>query len=53
MTNEVETWLKQAVEDLETANILYKNKKYKAAAFYCQQAVEKAFKAVSIKKLVN
>lgn len=50
MTNEVERWWNQSIEDLETANILYKNKRYEAAAFYCQQSVEKALKALLMKR---
>ena len=50
MRPEVEKWWKQALDDLEKAKILYENKKYDGAAFYCQQAVEKAFKALLLKK---
>lgn len=43
-------WWEKAKDDLETAEILYKNKKYNNAVFHCQQAVEKAFKAVLLKR---
>jgi len=47
---EVKRWWKKAVDDLEKAEILYKNKKYDGTVFYCQQAVEKGLKALQLKK---
>ena len=38
----------QALEDLETAKVLLKNKRYYASAFFSQQAAEKALKALYI-----
>ena len=60
---EAERWLSTADDDLDTASILKKNKKYAHACFHAQQAGEKAIKAVwyfldadpwghSIKKLI-
>jgi HEPN domain-containing protein len=61
---EAERWLNTAVDDLETAIILRKNKKFAHSCFHAQQAGEKAVKAVwyfadadpwghSIKKLIG
>ena len=61
---EAERWLSTADDDLDTARILKKNKKYAHACFHAQQAGEKAVKAVwyfldsdpwghSIKKLID
>jgi len=44
-------WLKKASHDLTTAEINLKQKVYDASAFFCQQAIEKALKALHIKKL--
>ena len=43
--NEINDWISQANEDLETAEYNLKGKKYKAAVFFCQQAAEKAIKS--------
>ncbi|MBI2666570.1 HEPN domain-containing protein [Candidatus Woesearchaeota archaeon] len=50
MKEEVKDWWDKAVDDLEKAHILAKNKKYDGAIFYSQQAVEKALKALLIKE---
>jgi len=39
-------WLKTAKSDLESAGILHLSRKYSTCCFLCQQAVEKAFKAI-------
>ncbi len=45
--NEAATrWMEQASEDLETAQILLDSARFGPCAFYCQQAAEKALKAV-------
>ena len=44
--HEAERWLKTAKDDIESANILMTNGKYAHACFHCQQAAEKAVKAV-------
>lgn len=48
MRPEVQRWFEQAKEELETAKISYDAQKWFAAAFWTQQAVEKAFKALFI-----
>ncbi len=50
MKEEIKRWLKRSEEEFETAKIDFDAKKYFAAAFWCQQSVEKAFKALLIKK---
>jgi HEPN domain-containing protein len=39
-------WLVTAIDDLQTARILRDNSKFAQCCFYCQQAAEKAVKAV-------
>ncbi len=39
-------WFDEALWDLDTAHILYENKRWNAAAFYSHQAAEKAVKAL-------
>jgi HEPN domain-containing protein len=51
MREEVKSWWNLALDDLDKADILYRNKKYDGAAFYCQQSVEKALKALLLKKV--
>lgn len=46
MSSEVERWFSEALWDLETAEILHKEKRYNAAVFYSHQAAEKAVKAL-------
>lgn len=46
---EISRWIEKAKSDLEKAEILLDNKKYDGAVFYCQQAVEKAIKALILK----
>ncbi len=53
MHEEAKRWWEQAKDDFEKARILTENKKYDGAAFYCQQAVEKALKAVYIQQNQN
>lgn len=43
-------WYNQAKKDLDTARFNFDGGKYEAAAFFCQQAVEKALKALYIKR---
>jgi len=50
MKEEVERWIEQSEEDLDTAIVDFDNGKYKASAFWCQQSVEKGFKAILIQK---
>ncbi len=46
MRREVLLWLKSAEEDIYDAELLFKNSRFFRAAFFSQQAVEKAFKAL-------
>lgn len=46
MRKEIQRWLEQAIEELETAEILLNSKKYFACAFWCQQSLEKFLKAL-------
>jgi len=39
-------WLSEALWDLETAEILHREKRFNAACFYAHQAAEKAVKAL-------
>jgi len=50
MENEVKKWWEQAKEDMDSAKFNLEGKKYKVASFLAQQAVEKAMKALYIKK---
>ena len=50
MKEEFKKWLEFAKEDHETAKFNFEGKKYRFAAYLCQQAIEKAFKAVLLKK---
>ena len=43
---EADRWFAQAVEDLDAARVLKEGEKYAQACFYCQQAGEKALKAL-------
>lgn len=45
----VDAWLKQAREDLKTAEALLKSRRYTWCAFVCQQALEKCLKAGYVK----
>ncbi len=46
MRGEAKRWLSEALWDLETAEILLREGRYNSAAFYAQQAAEKAVKAL-------
>jgi len=50
MREEAENWWKQAEYDLKAAEYNFTGEYYGVAAFYCQQAVEKALKALYIEK---
>lgn len=47
---EIKKWFEKSKDDLEKAEILFNNEKYDGAVFYCQQSVEKALKALILKK---
>jgi HEPN domain-containing protein len=46
MRDYVELWLRQSLEDLDTAKVLLNNNKYYASSFYSHQAVEKCLEAL-------
>jgi HEPN domain-containing protein len=46
MRREAELWWRQAVEDLKSAEGNLRIERYYVVAFLCQQAVEKALKAL-------
>ena len=46
MRDEILRWIDQADEELSVAKISFDNKKYFAAAFWCQQSLEKFLKAL-------
>ena len=50
MKEEVKRWWNKAKDDLDKATILFKNQKYDGTVFFCQQAVEKALKALFLKE---
>lgn len=50
MREEIIHWQKQAESDFRKAEILFQNSEYDGAAFYSQQSVEKALKAVILLK---
>ena len=45
-SEEARRWLSEAQWDLETAQILHESRRYNSCAFICQQAGEKAAKAL-------
>ena len=53
MKEEIQRWWVKAKDDLEKTIILFQNKKYDGTAFYCQQAIEKALKALALKEKNN
>ena len=46
MKRETEEWLKIAFEDLKAAESLFEEELHRMVCYHCQQAVEKAMKAV-------
>ena len=46
MIQQISKWFRQAKEDFDTANVNLNNKKYYAAVQFCQQCLEKCFKAI-------
>jgi HEPN domain-containing protein len=45
LAEQIQNWLDIAQDDLKSAQLLLKGKQLLNAAYFCQQAVEKAFKA--------
>lgn len=50
MKNEISLWTQMAKDDLDSAKVNFDNKRYYVCAYLSQQAVEKALKALLIKK---
>ncbi len=50
MREDVRRWWNSAQDDLEKAKILFQNKKFDGAVFYCQQSIEKGLKALLVKQ---
>ena len=46
----VEHWLEQGKEDLQTARVMFRTKRWKYTIFMCQQSVEKYLKAIFLDK---
>jgi HEPN domain-containing protein len=53
MRKEAQNWLDQAADDFDGAEFNFQGKRYSIASFLCQQAVEKALKALLIEKTGN
>ena len=47
---QVEYWKDAAVRDFETAQTLYKNKRYDACLFFCHLTIEKCLKGLVVKE---
>ena len=46
MKEEIKSWVDQSEKDLDTGEYLFEGKRYDEAAFFFQQSVEKALKAL-------
>lgn len=46
MRKEIENWWKQSKEDLDSAEYIFKGKKYYLVTFLCHQSIEKGLKAL-------
>ena len=46
--NEIQEWFKHASEDIDAAELLFKEKLFAQSLFHCQQAIEKALKGALI-----
>jgi len=45
----IKNWTEASKQDLETAEILFENKKYHHALFFCHLSIEKYLKAIIVK----
>ncbi len=50
MRKATSAWMREAEEELESANVLYEHERYKSACYHSKQTVEKGLKAVIIEK---
>jgi HEPN domain-containing protein len=53
MRAEIEVWWRQAEARFRTAGVNLEQERYYAAVFFCQQAVEKALKALVLRRRRN
>ncbi|MFX1502074.1 MAG: HEPN domain-containing protein [Promethearchaeota archaeon] len=53
MNERTANWLEEANWDLENAMILFDNKRFNTVVFHCQQAAEKAVKALLYHNKIN
>ena len=53
MNERTTRWLEEANWDLENAKILFKNDRFNTVVFHCQQAAEKAVKALLFHNKIN
>jgi len=53
MRKEAQNWFNQAEDDFDGAEFNYRGEKYYIAAFLCQQAFEKALKALLINETAS
>ena len=53
MRKEIEAWWKQAKADIDTAKVNLDSRRFYAAVFFSQQAVEKALKTYFLKRKRN
>jgi len=51
MSKSPQEWLKQADYDMETAEIMFDNKRYFYAVFMCHLSIEKALKGLYLERL--
>ena len=51
MAKNPEEWFKQAIYDIQTAEIMFDNKRYIYTVFMCHLAIEKALKGLYAKEL--
>ena len=51
MTKSPQEWLKQADYDMDTAEIMFENKRYIYAVFMCHLSIEKALKGLYTHRL--
>ncbi|GAB1370211.1 hypothetical protein MASR1M45_02710 [Candidatus Kapaibacterium sp.] len=49
VNKQIEYWSMTAVQDIETANILFDNKKFRESLFFCHLTIEKILKANYVK----
>jgi HEPN domain-containing protein len=51
MDKQTAYWLAESLENLDTAKVLYSNKKYLEAAFFCHLSMEKMLKGFFVKRM--